>query len=295
MRTDIHAPSKINPSEYEFVACEYVKADGDLGAALMLREERKRMEAHMRATGGKMSGHEHGGVCHVCGSVNAIYTVRFYHRPTNTYISVGQDCAQKLDRGASEGQISAFRRNVQNYLEARAGKNKARLMLADAGLAECWNLYLAEYDTLLTDVNGVRDVPYEERTIRDIVGGLVRYGSLSEKQIDFLRKLWNQIVNRAKIEGDRKAECESAQDCPEGRQTITGTVLSVKTVETSYGDCEKSLIRDDRGFKVYGSVTAGWGKGDRVTFTATIQPSQDDKKFGFYKRPTKAKILTSAE
>jgi len=49
------------------------------------------------------------------------------------------------------------------------------------------------------------------------------------------------------------------------------------------------LVQDDRGFKVWGTSQAD--KGDRVTFMARVEVSQDDPKFGFYKRPTKVQIL----
>jgi hypothetical protein len=95
------------------------------------------------------------------------------------------------------------------------------------------------------------------------------------------------------------------------------------------------LVKDDRGFKVWGSIPSclqlfdievseeieadhverirnnghdvkhvdgKWilttqqqrslDKGDRVRFTATVTPSNDDAKFGFYKRPTKAELVT---
>ena len=50
------------------------------------------------------------------------------------------------------------------------------------------------------------------------------------------------------------------------------------------------LVKDDLGFKVLGSVPAklAKAKGRSVSFSATVQPSEDDEKFGFFKRPTKA-------
>jgi hypothetical protein len=53
------------------------------------------------------------------------------------------------------------------------------------------------------------------------------------------------------------------------------------------------LVKDDRGFRVYGTVPGdiiGVANGDRVRFDAAVEPSKDDPKFGFYKRPTKATI-----
>ena len=39
------------------------------------------------------------------------------------------------------------------------------------------------------------------------------------------------------------------------------------------------------------STQRALAKGDRVTFRANVEPSNDDAKFGFYKRPTKASFL----
>ena len=64
------------------------------------------------------------------------------------------------------------------------------------------------------------------------------------------------------------------------------------------------LVRDDRGFKLWGTVPASLGyselgehsltKGDRISFTATLEQSNDDPKFGFFKRPTKAELISLA-
>ena len=94
----------------------------------------------------------------------------------------------------------------------------------------------------------------------------------------------------------RKAANADVDPCPVGRVVITGEVLGTKTDYNAFGAVQKMLVKDDRGFKVWGtipgSITAV--KGCRVTFTATIEPSKDDDRFGFYKRPTKAAILEEA-
>lgn len=124
------------------------------------------------------------------------------------------------------------------------------------------------------------------------------------------------------------AESE-ANPVVEGRQVITGEILSAKTRENDYGTQYKILVKDDRGFKVYVSipknqyeeayyafqeqvVTDGYSihdfgpicaflgtddgkytgvKGRRITFTATVEASADDKGFGFGSRPTKGAWL----
>ena len=54
----------------------------------------------------------------------------------------------------------------------------------------------------------------------------------------------------------------------------------------------KLLVRDDRGFKVWGSAAdecIEW-RGARVAFDARLSVSNDDPCFGFYSRPTKWSI-----
>lgn len=121
MRTDTHRPSAIDPTEYQFVAFEYVKLD-DIGACYFLQTERARISAHMERTGGTYSGHEHGGNCMVCGNVLATYTVLFYHEKTNSYVRMGDICAQKCDMAYSDGEFDAFKRHIDNVRANKAGE-----------------------------------------------------------------------------------------------------------------------------------------------------------------------------
>ena len=90
---------------------------------------------------------------------------------------------------------------------------------------------------------------------------------------------------------------EAAEPVPTGRVAITGTVLGTKAQETRFGTVFRMLVQDDRGFKVYGSIPASLPnpKGRTVTFMAAVEPSDDDPKFGFFKRPTKAEFTDSIE
>lgn len=285
-RTDTHRPAVIDPSEYEFVAQEFLKIEG-LGACLWLQEMRRRIQEHMKRTGGTYSAHVHGGNCMVCGSVNAIYTSLFYHAKTNSYVRMGTDCTDRIygqDFGAGE-----FRRKVEDWREGVAGKRKAQALLADWNLTRCWDLY----------TEGIRELPnkysWEELTIRDIVGKLVKYGSISEKQQAFLHTLLQKVDNKPQIEAQREAERqakrESAKPCPTGRVTVKGTVISTKMVHTDYspmGGTLKMLVESEEGYRVFVTVPSSVQnveRGSHVEFTATVTPSRDDNKFGFAKRP----------
>jgi hypothetical protein len=58
------------------------------------------------------------------------------------------------------------------------------------------------------------------------------------------------------------------------------------------------LVKHKDGWKAWGSLPAALSeakRGDVVSFEAKIKPSDDDAKFGFFARPTKAKVLVAPE
>lgn len=314
MRTDIHRPSEINPADYEYVAVWTMNIQGFGEAEFMLRE-RELVRQHMTQTGGQYAHVDTTGNCQICGNVQAIFLALFWHRPTNEYIRVGFDCTAKLDLPHAAGDFNVFRKNVANAREAQAGKRKAIAVLSDLNLMPAWEIFTATYPQHLEtcaasgrdqygDDNGVTHSctcdlnlrvrafnQFEEFTIRDIVGKLVRYGSISDKQAEFVGKLLGKIIERPIIAAQRQAEKDAAGPVPTGRVTVTGEVVGMKTVEGprfSYHDSglqTKLIIKLENGSKVYGNRFESLEKGDKVKFTASIEPSKDDPKFGFYKRP----------
>jgi hypothetical protein len=91
------------------------------------------------------------------------------------------------------------------------------------------------------------------------------------------------------------------QNVPEGRVEITGEIIYTKWYEGDYGEVLQCTIRDDRGFRVYGSVPTVIVdyassedlelKGQRIRLTGTVKPSHDDPQFGYYKRPAKSQLI----
>jgi len=131
------------------------------------------------------------------------------------------------------------------------------------------------------------------------------WGQLTEGQEKAVRKIITAQAERDAERQARKAEENAnAADCPEGRTEVTGEIIATDLRETDFGSQWKMLVRDDSGFKVWGSIPSKmfdifavddvWPHGDtfkgkRISFTAAISPSEDDPKFGFFKRPTKTK------
>jgi hypothetical protein len=297
LRQDIHKPSAIIPDDYEYVAESFMKVEG-LGDALCLKEQREIIAAHRERTGGSYAQVETSGNCQVCGSVNALYTSLFYHALSNTYVRMGHDCADKCHCGG-EAQRNAFRRSVENVREAQAGKRKAQALLVDAGLATAWALYSADYmaiPTLITRKDEAGEVisttlPYEETTIRDIVGKLVKYGSISEATWSLIRKLVERLPERDKRNAEyaakRAEEKAAAKPAPTGRIKIEGTVLKVEERESGFGMRTVMTVKTDEGWLCWSTVPTGAtvAKDSRIVFIATVTPSANDPKFAWAKRP----------
>jgi hypothetical protein len=320
-RTDIHRPSAIIPDDYQEVAIWTMNITGFGDSEFMLRE-REIAKAHMAKTGGQLR-HYSNGSCGICGNVMAIYLVLFYHAKSNEYIVVGINCAEKMGISYDAAGMNLFRKRVAEAREAVAGKKKAIALLSDKGLIGAWEIYTAEYPAHLDtcpangqnkfgDDNGVENPcncgfeerwkihsKFEERTIRDITGKLVKYGNISDKQAEFVAKLLQKIQDRPIIEAERQAEKDAAGPVPTGRVKLTGEVLMLKEVDRPtyyYNDSgvdTKVLIKLENGSKVYGKRFANVDRGDKVFFIATVEASKDDPKFGFFKRAALA--LTDEE
>jgi len=164
---------------------------------------------------------------------------------------------------------------------------RAQAVLAENNLSPAWDIYQG--------LSEERD----ETTVRDIVDRLVRYGSLSPKQVSFLASLLNRIAERPAREAARAAEAALAADCPTGRMEVEGELLTVRVEDTPYGVATKMLVKHSSGWRVWGTMPAllkdeRAAKGDTVRFTATIQPSERDAKFGFLNRPMGGAIVRRA-
>jgi hypothetical protein len=283
-RTDIHRPAAIEPADYDFVAFRYLKLE-DYGDVAYLNAQRAKLDAHMARTGGSYSQHEHGGTCFICGA-SCIYQAVFYHRATNAYIRCGLECSDKMSMDDS----AMFRKTVRGALEQIAGKKKAEAVLADAGLSAAWKIYVT------TDA---RDDTRDMQTIRDIVGKLVQYGALSDRQMAFLTTMVQRHERRDVIAAERAAANEAAAPLPitAERVAVRGTVLAVKHEDNDGFVSHRMLVQHADGWKVWGSVPSAFlgqenfGRGVTVEFMAALVPSDRDSKFGFFKRPSKARIV----
>jgi len=299
MRTDIHKPSTIQPLEYNFVALGYQRCDG-IEDCYEIQHNRRLLEEHRKATGATFASHDHGGNCQCCGA-HCLYTAIFHHVESNKYIRTGLTCAEKLDMGDFE-LFRAFRKGVNAANVCKAGKNKAKAILAQEDLNEAWTWYVATLDDLeRAGVVSPGKSTTDMVTVRDIVSKIVKYGNPSDKQLNFVRMLIKNIHGHKERQAKWDAEKAKAADLPEGRQVVNGTVLKEEWRDAIDFQCAARhvmTVKSVHGWMVWGTVPASIDsvkRGDIIEFTATLQVSDKDPKFGFHKRPSKATIIEKKE
>ena len=261
-RTDIHRPSAIRPDDYEFVAMFFPEPNTP-DAAYALSEARATFNRHMEChPGARFSGHEHGGTCHVCGAY-ARTTAIFYHSGSNSYVRMGQDCAAKVGMGVDDA-FRAARTEADALRKAKKGKLLAKATLAEAGLDRAWDIYAA------TERAAFR---YEETTISDIVGKLVRYGSISDAQQGFLAKLLAKLDTRAAADAERAAKAAASQHVGVvgDRHRLVLRVRLVRSFESAYGIIWLHVCEDvDGNVVVYKGSKELALRGETVTVDATV-------------------------
>jgi hypothetical protein len=233
------------------------------------------------------------GRCGHCGQ-RIRYAAYFLYLPTNEILHVGLTCAIRL----SLDNRSTLKRKQDREQHSRIAKVSA------------WRGRCPENEEAFIFMeeikNGGRDsLPFGDfwygryGIVTNMLSGLNKYGSLSEKQVTFLASIKASLVERR--EKDAEKAKEPIVPVVEGRIEITGQVVSVKWQDSVYGGNYKMLVLDDRGFKVWGTVPESLQtlvreevgieglveKGERVQFTATVTKSDRDEDFGFFKRPAK--------
>jgi hypothetical protein len=309
-RTDIHSPKNFDPATYTYIGSfdnfpapgTFVSNTRDDYDTQFGRVEGALNFAHAEYIGARRLMSEQGAKIHFdsdegnsqcdhCGA--RIRYVSIFKHTSDELIAVGDTCAAERFGCDSrrEYDIKRLREVAASQRESAKAFGKASEFLNEVApeLVEWMLTPEAE------KVGGI---------FLDISRKLIRFGSISEKQVAFCGKLLQDYFQRQRNGGrtDRElqydAEREAAEDCPNGRVAITGVVLKESYQESDFGETLKLTIKDDRGFMVYvtcpSSISNNVGKGSRLTMMVTLQQSDRDAKFGFGKRPSKAVLLNEA-
>jgi len=143
-----------------------------------------------------------------------------------------------------------------------------------------------------------------------------RHQAKIESQRNWCEQNGHGRITFAELDEKRAAERAVAEDCPTGRVQVSGEVIKTEVRSSRFGTQYKMTVKTDGGWIAWGSIPSdlqlieetiehpagehgdAWTetrqrsleRGERVTFTATISPSETDSKFGFFKRPASAVV-----
>jgi len=222
--------------------------------------------------------------CDHCGS-GLRYVVVAKHIPTGNHICMGETCSERCEMTLEEHQL----KNIKDVAAQRRETVK---------LGGRYNKLLQENPELKEAFERWVESGLSNGFIDDIKFKANQYGNLSEPQVEgVIKAINNQIkwaAERAEKRAQDDAEAANAPDITDGRQVIKGEVLTTKWQEGFYGDTLKMLVKAENGQKFWGTVPSAIDveRGDSVEFTATVERSDKDPKFGFYKRPAKASVTS---
>lgn len=286
-RQDVHKPSAIVPTDYTFIDSYqlFVSAGG-----LDCQDGPEGYEdvGVLQNVGPWFSPPPFGDPmrCDVCGTAHRAGGV-FSHDPSGELVKMGRDCANKYSL-------------VANWTRLDAGKKRCADMRASARLrlkakGELRGFVAATPPAVLRALKG------DHYIIRDIRGKVISYARrgynarpLSEKQTALVLKLDRDEREKAA----RPAEVHVDAPVSDGRQTVEGTVVSVKVFQGDFGDSLKMTVKvstPDGSWLCWGtcpsSLSVGYGlRGAVVRFDCALKPGRDAY-FALFSRPTKAAIV----
>jgi hypothetical protein len=283
-RTDVHSEAHLAPEDYRYYSAYDSRPDYPMCEGAL--EIKRVLIAELLDRNGSV--HPIGQCAH-CGH-HLRHIVIFTHVPTGDLVAIGQDCAFTR-MGLSDRQFKGYMRRV----------NAARKIAKAEGKGAAWRKANPMIVNFFASPEWTDWKFYCKSFLVSLSYDLKNLGALTDNQTDAaIKAITNGRVHEAKAtqrDAERDADKAAAADCPEGRVTVTGEIIKLDSKPGfAYNTTRWVMtVKDDGGFLVWGTVPSALmecDKGDRVTFSAAVSPSDSDPKFGFYKKPTKAEALT---
>lgn len=305
-RTDLAAPSVIDPAAFVFVAGVYFGNPGEefdvvLGDWMAEKSEtpdwfsKREVVRKAFAPLDPAGNFTRKGTCDHCGARFDWGAV--YQHTSGAHIVVGNVCADNTLSVPSRHDLDVKRLKSRIAAAKETARNaaKARTEAVEGGYS--W-LY---------------DCTHTHATLVDIARKGLAWGGLTVGQITLVKRFHDGTpaeweVKKAARDAVRAAEEAAAEPVPvtEARIDVEGEVLTVKE-QDGYMPGQtvlKMLVKTAAGYKLWGSVptnllndisydNAGNEtlRGKRVKFSARVERSKNDAKFGFFNRPTKASVI----
>lgn len=224
--------------------------------------------------------------CHRCGG-SGIYTQ--YH---GTCFA----CTGTRSTWIERPNVIAVARNHRTKVAARANRDAKRVAAATEAAAE--GIAWLEANGMTEAVEGLdmNSSISAERILWGLGQKCLQFGCMTEKQAAFARSLIVQISER-KVQDARKISA------PTGRVAVTGQIVARKISENAYGSTDRItiLVEVEAGTWTLNCTTpsaitgASPRRGDTVSLTATVEPSDTDPSFAFGKRPSKATLVKAPD
>lgn len=306
-RTDLAAPSVIDPAAFTFVAGVYFGSNPSEDFDALLSEWMAEKDVDGKAGWyskrpavltkfpplNPAGNFVRKGTCDHCGARFDWGSV--YQHTSGAHIVVGNVCADKT-------------MDVPSRLELDVRRMKARIA---AARETARNAAAARAQSVTGGYEWLYAGPHNHATLDDIARKGLAWGGLTERQVELVKRIHDGTpaeweVKKAAKAAARAAEESAAQPVPvtTERMEITGEVLTIKEQEgyapggviwpgQSTPTVFKMLVRTDAGYKLWGTVPRDLEiqQGSKIAFSAKIERSKDDPKFGFFSRPTKAKVI----
>lgn len=281
-RNDVHSPKNLVTENYEYVN------SFDTQRPMWAANDYAKEIIH-KVSANPVTGERGMNQCHHCGAWLRYVAVLEYV-PSGEYVAVGETCLEnRFDRATADfhamrkqAQLDREKQRIVKAREAFCNSNPDLAFLADR-----------TQDSWPEAVKG-------NSFAGSLSFALGRYGNLTDRQIEAIRPAIEKMIARFE-EKQAAALLPEVEKVPvvEGKVTIVGEVVSERYQDSDYGPTHKMLVKDDRGFRVWGTVPANLSTyiqaGDRVAFSATVTAKDGEIDFGFFKRPTKATSLTTFE
>ena len=177
-RHDVHAPSRFVPSDYTHLF-SFKSASKSKGLDIYAINVEKLEDAHLIAP--KANVHPSLFQCDCCGA-RYVYGDALFHKPTNEVITLGWQCADKYvplsDHKAFKKMLAKIVFAAQRKAWKKQGIEKARV-------------FLKGRDELKAALK------VKHHIIDSIKGKLLKWGSISTPQINFVIKLATEAAEKA--------------------------------------------------------------------------------------------------
>jgi hypothetical protein len=301
-RTDLAAPSVIDPAAFSIVAGVYFGSNANEDFDAMLGDWASEQGLNEDGKAGWYSekpavleqfppldangNFVRKGTCDHCGARFDWGSV--YRHTSGLHIVVGNVCAEKTLSVPSRFELDVKRLKARIAAARETARNAAKAQREAAVDGYEW-LYAEKH---------------ANPTLADIAAKGLKYGGLTPRQVELIQRIHSGVKPQWQVEKEQREAVRAAQEAAaepvpttDERLTIRGEVVCVRNQEGYMGRVTtKMLVRVDAGYKLWGTVPSSLYDADVgaiVEFQAAIERSDKDDKFGFFSRPTKARMVTA--